>query len=177
MSKPNWRSMNEQELTELFRKLGAQNPEGWAHSQITEGILQLPRFLFLREAWKRIVNPNDHRWMDEVRPNDPNEPGGELGPAIERLLAAGGRLEDITTVARVMQWWLLAGLCVLIDQPLDLGEATDDIWWGLFLVDENGHPTEPVDALIESVLETDPTGMEMRPPEYFQNLDTRDPPG
>ena len=51
----NWRSMNEQELTELFRKLGAPHPEGWAHSQITEGILQLPRYLFLREAWRRIA--------------------------------------------------------------------------------------------------------------------------
>jgi hypothetical protein len=35
------RSMNEQQLTELFRKLGAQNPEGCAHSQIREGIPQL----------------------------------------------------------------------------------------------------------------------------------------
>jgi hypothetical protein len=33
-----WRSMNEQELAELFRKLGAPMPEGWAGSQIREGI-------------------------------------------------------------------------------------------------------------------------------------------
>ena len=41
MSTKNWRSMNEAELTELFRKLGAAEPEAWAHSQIN-GILQLP---------------------------------------------------------------------------------------------------------------------------------------
>ena len=170
--------MNEQELTELFRKLGAPHPEGWAHSQITEGILQLPRYLFLREAWRRIVSPEDRHWMDEVRPNDPNGPGGELGPAIERLLAAGGRLEDITTVARVMQWWLLAGLCVLMEDPGGgLEEEVEGIWWNLFLLDDNDRPTVPVDALIESVLETDPTGREMRPAKYFQNLDTSDPPG
>jgi hypothetical protein len=165
MSAGKWRSMNEQELTELFRKLGALDPEGWAHSQISEGILQLPRFLFLREAWRRVVSPGDRHWMDEVIPKDPKGAGGELGPAINRLLAAGGRLEDVTTVVRVMQWWLLAGLCVLIDQPWDLGADVDDIWWGLFLVDDNDHPTEPVDALIESVLETDPTGRWMCPPQ------------
>jgi hypothetical protein len=164
MNAGKWRSMNEQELTELFRKLGARDPEGWAHSQIRAGIPQLARYLFLREAWRRVVSPDDRHWMDEVIPKDPNGAGGELGPAIDRLLATGGRLEDITTVVRVMQWWLLAGLCVLIDQPWDLGEDVDDIWWGLFLVDENGHATQEIGALIESVLGTDPTGREMRPP-------------
>jgi hypothetical protein len=165
MSAGKWRSMNEQELTELFRKLGARDPEGWAHSQIREGILQLPRYLFLREAWRRVVSPGDHRWMDEMRPKDPNGPGGELGPAIDRLLATGARAEDLTTIVRIMQWRLLAGLCVLIDQPWDLGEDLDDIWWGLFLVDENDNPVAQIGALIESVLETDPTGREMRPPQ------------
>jgi hypothetical protein len=30
--------MNEQELTDLFVRLGARNPAQWAHSEITEGI-------------------------------------------------------------------------------------------------------------------------------------------
>jgi hypothetical protein len=164
MSAGKWRSMNEKELTELFRKLGAPEPENWAHSQIRVGIPQLARYLFLREAWRRIVSPDDRHWMDEVIPKDPNGAGGELGPAIDRLLAAGGRLGDITTVVRVMQWWLLAGLCVLIDDPGDFESEVADIRWQLFLVDENDYATEEIGSLIESLLQTDPTGREMHPP-------------
>jgi hypothetical protein len=42
-----------QELTELFARLGAPRPESWARSQLEEGIPQLARFVFLRQA----VNP------------------------------------------------------------------------------------------------------------------------
>jgi hypothetical protein len=37
-------------LTDLLRKLGARKPEVWAQSQAEEGIPQLLRWLFLREA-------------------------------------------------------------------------------------------------------------------------------
>jgi hypothetical protein len=138
--------MNEAELTELFRKLGAAGPEAWAHSQIN-GILQLPRYLFLREAWRRVVTPNDRGWIGEMRTSkDPNEAGGEFGPAIERLLAAGARPDDLTTIVRIMQWRLLFDICVLLDDP-GIEDEIEDLWWALFLVDENGKPTESVNAL------------------------------
>jgi hypothetical protein len=35
--------------------------------------------------------------------------------------------------------------------------------WELFEVDSTGKPLHPVDGLHESVLDTDPTGREMRP--------------
>jgi hypothetical protein len=38
------------ELTVPSRRLGAPDPEGWARSQLTEGITQLHRYLFLRQA-------------------------------------------------------------------------------------------------------------------------------
>ena len=38
------------ELTRLFARLGAPDPQGWASSQPNEGILQLARYLFLRQA-------------------------------------------------------------------------------------------------------------------------------
>jgi hypothetical protein len=164
MSTSNWRSMNEQELAELFRKLGAQDPEGWAHSQIREGIPQLARYMFLRLAWQDVVGPEDQSWISENRPKDPNGPGGEFGPAIDRLLAAGARIEDLTTVVRIMQWGLLFRFCMLLDDPADLEDEVEDLWWGLFLVDNDGNPLEPVDGLHESVLEVEPTGLEMCPP-------------
>lgn len=164
MSANSWKSMNEQQLTELFRELGAHEPERWAHSQIAEGIPQLPRYLFLRQAWSKIVRPDDHGWMFEMRPKDPNAPGGALGPALDRILALGARPEDVTTVVRVMQWRLLSRFCVLLEDPGNLEDEIADTVWGLFLLDEDYNPVVPIDGLIESVLETDPTGREMRPP-------------
>lgn len=111
-------SLNEQELTELFRKLGADDPGGWARSQVREGIPQLPRYLFLRQAWRNVVSSDDQSWMSESRSKNPNAPGGALGPSIDRILAAGARAEDLTTIVRIMQWRLLAGLCVLLDDPI-----------------------------------------------------------
>jgi hypothetical protein len=86
----NVRDMNVQELTELFRKLGTSDPEGWARSQIRENIPQLARFLFLRQAWKLLISEDDRKWISEARQVDPKGPGGDIGPAITRILAAGG---------------------------------------------------------------------------------------
>jgi hypothetical protein len=48
--------MNQKTLTALFEKLGAADPDGWARSQLEEDIPQLARFLFLRQAWRAIVD-------------------------------------------------------------------------------------------------------------------------
>jgi hypothetical protein len=162
--------MNLQELTALFRKLGAEDPEGWARSQIRENIPQLARFLFLRQAWKLVVKEDDREWISEQRRVDPNGPGGDIGPAIARILAAGGDENDLTKVVRVMQWDILFGLCYLLDNPDHLRDDREiiekeagNIAWCLFQIDENCQPIAEVGGLHESVLETEPTGREMRP--------------
>jgi len=162
--------MNLQELTALFRKLGAEDPEGWSRSQIREGIPQLARFLFLKQAWKMVVSEDDREWISEARRVDPNDPGGDLAPAIARILAAGGTESDLTKVVRIMQWQLLFGLCYLLDDPEHMRDDREtiqkeagDILWSLFQVDENCSPLAVVGGLHESVLETEPTGREMRP--------------
>jgi hypothetical protein len=162
--------VNLQELTELFRKLGAQNPEGWARSQIRENIPQLARFLFLRQAWKLVVDEDDRQWISERRQIDTDEPAGDIGPAIGRILAAGADESDLTRVVRIMQWEILFGLCYLLDDPDYLRDDREiiqkeagDIDWCLFQVGNNGLPVAVVDGLHESVLETEPTGREMRP--------------
>ena len=155
--------MNEQELIALFQKLGARDPSAWARFQINENIPQLARFLFLRQAWKLVVGDNDSTWLDEMRQANPNGPGGDAVAAIARLLAAGGREDDLTKLVRVMQWRLLFGLCQLLDDPGTIESEVRDFAWRLFRVDEDDRPIAIMPGLAESVLETDPTGREMRP--------------
>jgi hypothetical protein len=162
--------MNLQELTALFRKLGAEDPEGWARSQIEQNFPQLARFLFLRQAWKLVINEDDRKWISERRHINSDEPAGDIGPAITRILAAGVDENDLTRVVRIMQWELLFRLCYLLDDPDYLRDDREiiekeagDIVWCLFQVDDNGYPIAVVDGLHESVLETEPTGREMRP--------------
>jgi len=111
-------------LTELFKKLGAEDPESWANSQVEEGINQLGRYLFLRQAWR-------------------------------------------TDVVRVMQYGLLFRLCYLLGHPGDLEPEVQHIAWALVQIDsDTGRIVAEINALHESVLETDPTGREMTPRNY-----------
>jgi hypothetical protein len=119
--------------------------------------------LFLRQAWNLVVDDKESRWIAELSQLNSNKPGGDIGPAIMRLLAAGGQEDDLTKVVRVMQWRLLSGLCQLLDDPGNIEREAGDIAWRLFQVDEGDHPIAMMGGLAESVLETDPTGREMRP--------------
>ena len=128
-----------------------------------ENIPQLARFLFLRQAWKLVIDKNDPRWIPDMRRIESKKPGGDIGPAISRLLAGGGKENDLTQVVRVMQWKILFGLCQLLDDPADIEKEAENIAWRLFQVDENDRPIVIIGGLGESVLETEPTGQEMRP--------------
>jgi len=156
--------MTIEKLTALFRKLGAPDPEGWARSQLDEGIDQLARYVFLREAWKRVVPPETANWIDEqiasakARPADPG-----AGPALQRLLAAGAARTDIHEVVRVMQWELLFSLCYLLEDPGELEPEIADMSWRLMRTDDDGECIGAIGGLHESVLELDPAGREMRP--------------
>ncbi len=154
--------MNEQDLTDLFRKLGARDPEGWARSQIQEHIPQLARFLFLRQAWRLVIKDGDFAWIAAARGSDPSGPAGSIGPAIDQLLAAGCSEVDLSQVVRNMQRRLLAGLCYLLDDPGDLEPEVAGMAWRLFQVDGSGQPIHPIDGLHESVLETESNGRELR---------------
>lgn len=152
--------MTVEELTELFRRLGAREPHLWARSQVEEQIPQLARFLFLRQTWRLVVAADDRAWLSE-NIAEADEPGGDLAPALGRLLAVGASERDLTAVVRVMQWRVLAGLCQLLDDPGHVEAEVADIAWRLFQVDESGLPIASLGGLIESVLATDPSGREM----------------
>ena len=148
--------MEESELTELFRKLGARNPARLAHSQVTEGIPQLGRFLFLRQAWRQVIAEDDRSWIEEALATRLEGPGGAIVPALKRLLGAGASEQDLTDVVRVMQQNLLFNICYLLSDPGDVEPEVRDINWALFLVDENLEPIDMVGGLHESVFETEP---------------------
>src|SRR5690242_5341832 len=158
--------MNQTDLVETFRNLGAPDPETWARSQIEEGIPQLARYLFLRQAWRNIVKEDDYRWIDaamERARTHPDEPYAGVGHALRKLRARGATNEEITDLVRGMQAELLFLFCYLLEDPGDVEPEARDIHWVLAQVDAHGNFLGPIACLHESVLETDPTGREMRP--------------
>ena len=42
-------------LLTIFRKLGADDPEGWAVSEAEDGIPQLSRFILIKKAWEQCI--------------------------------------------------------------------------------------------------------------------------
>ena len=160
------KSMNQADLTALFRKLGAEDPAGWARSQIAEGIPQLARYLFLRQAWRNVVSEDDPSWInDEIADGvkRPGDPYAGVGKALARLRDLGAADDDIVDVVRGMQAGLLFNLCYLLDDPGDVEPEVEDVCWRLVQTDDDDNVLGIINGLHESVFEVDPTGREMRP--------------
>lgn len=159
--------LTEDELVALFRRFGAPEPEDWAHSQVTEDIPQLARFLFLKQAWSNVVPEGNTAWIESairLAQVEPNAPYAGLGDALARCKASGASPDDLIEIARCAQAELLFAIAYLLDGPPDDLDIDVDVSWGLFQTDEHGRPTKyRIGDLHESVLELDPTGREMRP--------------
>ena len=158
--------MNREELTKLFEKLGAREPENWASSQIERGINQLGRYLFLRQVWREVIAEDDRDWINaEIEWSKKNEgaPCSGIGPALERVLGKGAEAKDLTEIVRVMQYRLLFRICYLLSDPSIEEAELENFGWGLFQINDNGEVVGSIDCLHESLLEMDPTGREMRP--------------
>ena len=155
------------ELSEVFARLGARDPESWASSQVAEGIEQLHRFVFLRQAWARILADKDTGWIAariKQAKADPRAPYAGVGLALARCTDMGVDPQDLTDIVRGMQVELLFSLCYMLEDPGFAEGEVEDIGWSLVVADENCQPTaRQINGLHESVLETDPTGREMRP--------------
>ncbi|MEM7232089.1 MAG: hypothetical protein AAF517_07945 [Planctomycetota bacterium] len=156
--------MNLSELTEIFRKLGADDAEIWAASQVEEGIPQLARFLFLKGAWD-VVSDESGEWIDNVLANTPEDSKDAYSGqahAIRKMLACGVSREWITDLVRCAEANMIFQLGYLLDDPGSV-EGNEHVDWALVQVDENGEVCATINGLHESVLEMDPTGREMRP--------------
>ena len=165
--------MNKEELTDIFKKLGAPNPEGWANSEINEGIPQLARFLFLKGCWDMIVPDGDASWIDNrIAHTSPtsNEPYAGSAHALRRLLSCGASRDDINEVVRCAQAELLFEIGYQMDDSSSVNGNDDFAHWALMLLDEDDNPIKPIGGLHSSVLYTDPTGREMRPRQIKQEI-------
>jgi hypothetical protein len=143
-------------LIELFDRLGAKNPEAWASSQLREGIPQLARFLFLRQAWSLVLSPSDQSWREELKLHNISAEDDVVVSAVERVLASGARQEDVAAIVREMQARLLFSFCYLLSDPGELEPEVEDVAWRLFTISANGEPLQAITGLHESVLNTQP---------------------
>ena len=166
---------SESELAALFARLGASEPEIWARSQILEGIPQLLRFLFLKAAWRNVASDGDTSWMRSAveRANSrPEEPYAGLGLGLGHCLRQGVDPVVLNEMIRCAQATMIFRIGYLLDGADFSGsDELRDVSWALFQTDADGRPTGPaIGGLHESVLEIDPTGREMRPPETLRAI-------
>lgn len=159
-----------EELTSIFTRLGANDPESWARSQHRENIDQLHRYLFLRQAWKRVYGEDDDSWIEheiEHFRNQPDKPYAGVGRAIENLLELGAERGDIVDLVRGVQASMLFSISYLLSDPDLAGDEVQEVramGWALVETDADSNPTgREISCLHESVLETDPSRREVRP--------------
>lgn len=127
---------------------------------------QLARFLFLRQAWRAVVDEDETTWITAAisgAESKPNEPYAGVGHALRKLRERGATDRELTDLVRGMQAELLFQLCYLLEDPGEVEPEVADVQWALVQVDDEGNVLANVNGLHESVLETDPTGREMRP--------------
>jgi hypothetical protein len=158
-----------QKLTEYFKALGADDPNSWAESEVNEGIPQYARFVFVKAAWKAVIEKDNFHWMDNLirqSERNPNDPCSAAGAVLKRMLAAGVSKEDMTDLVRAMQYDVLFSLCYLLSDTSVADYPTDSlprVNWALMQLNEEGEPIGVIGGLHEYVLSLDPTGREMGP--------------
>lgn len=106
------------------------------------------RDAFLRHLWETVIDSALRRdALDNIVVNcrrDPAGPFGEMGAAIERLLAAGASRRDLHLILRAATYEGVFGTLYALAEP------------GL---DEDDDPA----TLYEELLSSDPSGREGRP--------------
>ena len=152
--------MTQDELTELFRKLGVSNPESWASSQVNEGIPQLGRYLVIRAMWDCVTRAGTTNWIDYELKHSADLPHGK---ALQQMLDAGVSQEAITELVRFKEAEALREVCYLLEDytsvPQNSNPDTGEeyVRWGLHELDAEDQPTPtPINGLHESFWSLDP---------------------
>lgn len=154
MAAKKWNRAN---LIQAFRSLDARDPEGWAESQINEGIPQLHRFAFLKSLWAKVAGSEDKYWVKSVAAKENDLPDEDACAALKRMKKLGVSDNDVLHVVRAARAEQVYFLAQVIDDSASalsgLGYIGDeaDVAWGLFTIDSDGKPGQAIDSLHESV--------------------------
>jgi len=131
-------------LRDTFARLGADDPEGWASSEVDENIPQLGRFVFLRAVWREI-----ERWRDHDAVARLSDDASDESVQLAAQAAARAALDVASAIVQ------------LIDNEEDIESSEPLPGWLLVECGADGKPTGRVlGGLHESVLETDPRNIE-----------------
>jgi hypothetical protein len=138
------------DLVQRMRDLGADDPEGWAHSEAEENIAQEARWLVLRSLLQQCVNGWNDSTLTRV-------------PAAQRAVDAGAAPKDVALAMRAAAYEAVFGVLSLIDDGFDSGAPDDAPGWMLREVryDAEGDVVltgRAVGGLHEDIRAADPSG-------------------
>lgn len=128
-----------------------------------------PSRAFVRSVWFNVPSEDDVSWVARISrlPPAPEEPLGDFGPLVKRMLECGLTEHEIARFAKLIGYETAHGIMYLLADPsagfVEL-KNPENIVWTLYQVDPKTEmPIEPLRALHEYMLEADPSGREMRP--------------
>ncbi len=156
-------SMKYERALELFRSLGATDPEWRAKAETKDGDAQLARWLFMQGLWSNVM-PDEYEWPGKWADLDAPVPA-----ATRRMLAKGIDHSDLTTVVRDAQVNLLYNVCQLLDSSGHgiehlQEQIAENVEWRL--VEFHGEKRKTgrlIEGLHEGFHESDPTGRKGEP--------------
>lgn len=131
-------------LAQVFKALGAKNPERWALNHVDKGTDELGRFVLLRAMWFRTVEPG--RLLASARKDK------HVGDAVDRLFKKAD-LVDLDALVRYAQRAALTDICKVLDDP---AHNDDGIRWSVFRVDATGMPLWPLAELKKDLDDSEP---------------------
>lgn len=135
-------------LTARMQQLGADDPAGWASSEIGENIAQQARYLFLRRLWPQAIDI----WRDPAVLSRQS--------AARCVLDQGADATDLSRAMRLAAYEAVFKVLSILDEGYDPDAPEDAPGWRLM---ETGPPPHQltgrdVDGLHEDVLTLDPSG-------------------
>jgi hypothetical protein len=149
------------ELLALFKRVGVEDPEGWADSEIQEDFAQLARAILLRRLWPEVIDrfATALSWIDSAISGREGDDAlfTDARAALSAALAAGVSKEDLGKIGRLVAFVTVADTLYRIDERAD-DDFDDGPGWMLIEIDQStGRPTgRDVGGLHESILEVKP---------------------
>lgn len=134
------------DLLAMMSAAGADDPQSWVRSEVTEGIAQGARFSFLRAVWRDL-----DRWRDEEFVDD----------FLDEPALAGCDRVALRQIAAQIAFQATLEVVMTIDDEEDVADEHGLPGWRLMEQDEDCELTgRAVVGLHESFLDVDPRGCE-----------------